>query len=189
MKTLVFVGTFLFFSSVNAQIGFSRGAVFNSIPLQGEVYVRCNGFNGLGSATFTCRDLVLDPVAYDYFLGPKDNGADRLELSLLYQDGTNRTVMVGYDGPRGKTTDALNLWISTLFQKPILKKGINIIRYRTYSSRKFYDILADGEIQVEVRRGNPRICPTATLDSSDITDCQSQYSICQRYFEESKYCR
>jgi hypothetical protein len=189
LKTLVFVGTFLFFSSAYSQVGFSRGSTFNSIPVQGEVRVRCNGFNGAGTATFTCRDVVLDPVAYDYFLGPKEAGADRLELGMLYQDGTNRVLMVGYDGTYGKTTDALNLWISTLFQKPILKKGINTIRYRTYSSRSFADILAEGEIQVEVRRGNPRVCPTVTLDSSDINDSQSQYSICQRYFEESKYCR
>ena len=90
-----------------------------------------------------------------------------------------------FDGRIGKTENALNLWISTLFQKPLLRDGRNIISYELLSKGV---VKQSGEFSVQVSRAPSRVCPNTTYNSIDFNDCQAQYSICQRYFKENNYC-
>lgn len=175
------------YSFAQANVGFSRGNELFATSIQGQVRVVCEGFNGISSATFTCRDNVLDPNPYDYFVGPKDPAITKLELIALHEDGSARSKMISYDGHSGKSREAVNLWISTLFQKPLLAYGVNTIRYKIYSEHR--DGQQEGNFNVTVKRGPARQCPLAQYDSIDINDCNSQYSICQRYFEENNNCK
>lgn len=169
-----------------ANPGFSKGNELSAAPIQGQVRVICNGFNGSGTALFTCRDVVADPQAYDYFLGPQDGRADKVELTAYRQDGSTRTKQESYNGAQGKSSAAINLWISTLFQKPLLAYGANRITFKIYSNAAVY---ATGEFNMNVSRSPARTCPAAQYNSTDINDCNSQYTICQQYFEEHHYCR
>lgn len=170
-------------------IGFARGAEFFATPIQGQVRVTCSGFNGSGSAVYTCRDVVLDPQAYDYFVGPQDPRADKVELIASHEDGSSRSKINNYDGMRGKSRDAFNLWISTLFQKPLLQYGVNSIRYRLLGGENLVESFVEGTFAVMVKKGVQRTCPQAQYTSTDANDCSSQYSICQRYFEEYRNCQ
>lgn len=178
----------IFYSFAQANTGFSRGNEFVATSIQGQVRVVCNGFNGTSSATFTCRDIVLDPNPYDYFVGPRNARLTKLDLVVLREDGSTRSKVMGYDGSYGKSRDAVNLWISTIFQTPLLTYGVNTIRYKIYSS-DYNEGQYEGNFNVMVKRGPARQCPLVQYDSLDINDCSSQYSICQRYFEEYKNCR
>lgn len=174
-------------SFAQANASFSRGNELVATSIQGQVQVDCNGFNGISSATYTCRDIVLEPNPYDYFVGPKDPRVDKVDLVALREDGSSRSKLMGYDGLRGKSREAVNLWISTIFQKPLLAYGLNTIRYKVYSENN--GVQYEGNFNVTVKRGSARQCRSMQYDSSDINDCNSQYSICQRYFEETNNCK
>lgn len=176
-------------TQISAAVGFASGNNFSAVPIQGEVRVFCNGDEGLSNAIFTCRDVVLDPKAYDYFIGPQDGRADQVELTATREDGSRRTKNEDYVGSTGRSEDSINLWISTLFQKPLLQLGSNDIQYKIYSGRNAAKPYAQGNFRVSVARGAARTCPAATYQSSQMSDCTSQYSICQRYFDEFKNCR
>ncbi|MBV2169813.1 MAG: hypothetical protein KUL82_14000 [Bdellovibrio sp.] len=185
LKVLFSIITFCLMAKAHAA-GFANGNALIATPIQGQVQVQCNGFNGSGTALYTCRDVVMDPQAYDYFVGPQDARADKVELMAFHEDGSSRSKVNNYDGARGKSRDAFNLWISTLFQKPLLEYGRNTIRYKIFSDNN--TPYAQGEFGVVVQRGAARQCPAATYHSTDSNDCNSQYSICQRYFEEYRNC-
>lgn len=174
----------------NAQyVGFRHGSEFVAAAVEGQVTVSCNGFNGTGSAIYACRDVVLDPQAYDYFVGPRDSRAANLELRCTREDGSVRTKSGDYDGSNGISSDSFNLWISTLFQKPLLQAGVNTIEYRITADDRPKTEIAKGRITVKVTRTPARRCPNAHYNSTDLNDCNSQYSVCQRYFEEYRNCR
>ncbi|KYG68827.1 hypothetical protein AZI87_06250 [Bdellovibrio bacteriovorus] len=184
----VIASILLFSSMASAEfVGFSHGNELSATAISGTVKVICSGFNGSGSAIYTCRDMALNPAAYDHFVGPQDSRTDRVELVATHADGSSRSKTAEYDGYRGKSKEAFNLWISTIFQKPLLEAGVNTIRYRIYSRN--IEPMAEGTFVANVKRGAPRQCPTAQYTSSDINDCNSQYSICQRYFEEYNNCQ
>lgn len=180
--------SFSFFAQAR-ESGFSKGHEFVATPIQGQVRVVCNGFNGTGAAAFNCRDVALDPAVYDYFVGPIDSRADRVELYATHEDGSFRVKAVDYDGVRGRSREAFNLWISTLFQKPLLEFGKNSIRFKIYSGSNLIEEISNASFMVNVKKGPARTCPVATYNSTDINDCSSQYSICQRYFEEYRNCQ
>lgn len=167
------------------RIGFEKGNSLTVTPVQGQVRVVCNGFNGNGAAVYTCRDVLMKPGAYDYFVGIRDARATKVELKAIHQDGSDRSKTLAYQGSRGRSDEAFNLWISTLFQKPLLEVGANTIKFRLMGNSGVY---AEGEFQAVVTKSTMRECPAASYHSSDINDCNSQYSICQRYFNEHNSC-
>ncbi|MEK2689283.1 hypothetical protein [Bdellovibrio sp. GT3] len=168
-------------------VGFSSGSQFKATPIEGQVHVTCEGFNGGGAATFTCRDVVLDPASYDYFVGPRDSRAVRYELRNVREDGSVRTKEDDYNGSQGRSGSAINLWLSTIFQKPLLASGKNRISYAIYGSNG--DSFSHGEFTINVARNSSRVCPTTHYNSADVNDCSSQYSVCQRYFQQFNNCR
>ena len=114
----------------------------------------CQDFSGKGQATYDCRDLVLDPSSYDYFYGPKGTGANAVELRVERADGSLKIKTNQYDSKNGKSTSSFNLWISTLFQKPLLMGGVNKVHYSLYdSSADNVQEYAAGDFTVTVTRG------------------------------------
>lgn len=180
----------LFSLSAHADfVGFVHGSEFTAAAIEGRVTVSCNGFNGVGSAVYACRDAILEPQIYDYFTGPRNAKAADVELKCTRDDGSVRTKTSGYNGAKGLSTDSFNLWISTLFQKPLLQVGVNTIDYRITADDRAETEIAKGRFVVNVKRVAARRCPDAHYNSTDINDCNSQYSVCQRYFEEYHNCR
>lgn len=167
---------------------FTSGINFKATPIEGNVVVTCEGFNGGGSASFICRDVVLDPVSYDYFVGPKESRATKVTLRNVREDGSVRVKSEDYDGVRGRSKSQINLWISSLFQKPLLMAGTNRIHYSLYENSSSQAV-AEGDMTVTVARNGLRQCPLTHYHSADVNDCTSQYSVCQRYFEQFNNCR
>ncbi|MNJ91214.1 hypothetical protein D3C87_88610 [compost metagenome] len=191
MVTFLFTALFSISMQVQASdVGFSSTNDFVATPIEGRVDVTCEGFNGSGFAKYRCRDIVLEPQSYDYFVGPKEPNARKVELRAYHADGSDRSKMSLYDGTNGRSRDSFNLWISTLFQKPLLEVGVNRVTYSLYSDDKS-DLkeYTRGEFTAVVTKGTPRLCPATSYNSTDINDCNAQYSVCQRYFEQYNYCR
>lgn len=170
-------------------VGFSRGNTMLAVPVEGQVRVTCDGFNGNGATSYECRDVVLEPSAYDYFVGPRGLAVSKVELISMREDRSTRTKAMGYNAEHGSSSELINLWIASIFQKPLLSVGKNTITYRLYSSRDAQKVVAEGTFQVSVQRGESRQCPVAHYVSHDSNDCSSQYSICQKYFTEFNNCK
>lgn len=179
----LFLPLFTAVATYAATPGFSLGDQFYATPLQGTVTVYCNPGE---SVTYTCHATVLDPSNYDYFIGPEGTKAQEVSLSCVRPDGSRRDRTEEYNNRTRKSANAFNLWISTPFQRPLLALGTNQVDYRMMSMGKIID---QGTFSVNVAHGSARTCPATHYNSTDANDCQSPYTVCQRYFEQYDYCR
>lgn len=175
------------------QIGFEMGKEFFAAPVEGIVLMTCVNSTDNFFVTYNCRDVVLDPKSADVFMGPVGQNISEVVLTALHEDGSLRTKSSSYDSTTGRSSTVFNLWVSTLFQKPLLMRGLNRIRYSftngASANSSDYRELSRGEISIHVSSGSARKCPKTRYSSTDPNDCTSQYSICQRYFENFNYCR
>lgn len=186
---------FVIFASVaaHAEIGFKKGNRLTAVLTQGDILVQCSGSGGFppgtggpSSASFRCQEEVITTGEFDYFVGPERIQADAVTLTATHADGSTRTKKSGYDSAKGQSTDTFNLWIATLFQRPLLDVGLNKITYtltykgKTTSSGKFEATVKDGGRKVCQRRGS--------YWSPNASDCQNPSAMCSRYFSENNYC-
>ncbi len=169
-------------------VGFSSGASMHSVPVSGRVTVFCprGPTNPTPlTAVYGCQGIILEPSAYDYFMGPKGVAADSVTLIATREDGSARVTNSDYDGALTRSTSALNLWISTLFQRPLLKKGLNKIKY-TMALNKV--IVGQGAFEVLIQEQPARECPVSEYVSADPADCSSPFSVCERYYLQYNNC-
>lgn len=166
-----------------AEGSFLTGVNFTAVPIQGQVTVYCA--EG-ASAGYSCRDTALEPVSYDYFVGPQGVVADQVLIRSSRADGSVRERVSEYDASAGRSKEAFNLWISTPFQRPLLQTGSNKV---DFTMKSHGQTLSQGEFTVMVRTGAARECPSTHYNSAEAIDCQSQYTVCQRYFEQFQNCR
>lgn len=171
--------------SVLAQT-FTSGTQFYSYFLEGQVDLTCSDGREVQNIVFDCQESSLEPANYTYFVGPVGTIADEVKLVSVASDATSSTKTVEYDNATGMSAEKVNLWISSLFQKPLLKSGVNKIYYFLYQNSK---VVNQGKFQVEVISAGSRACSKQKLYSSNISDCGSQYSICQTYFQQNQQCR
>lgn len=135
----------------------------------------------------SCNDIRLENWPYDTFTGPKILGASQVELIATISDNSDvRRVVVDYDGENGRSKE-INLGVFALFQRPLLRVGINKI-FVIIKDRRNY-VLLESTFEISVTRGQSRICQFRQVTSNNDTDCNSPYTSCQQYFLEQKYCR
>ncbi len=169
-------------------VGFSHGPMMKSVPVAGQVTVFCpvSPENPAGkTAKYSCQDVVLEPSAYDYFMGPQGVDADHFTVVATREDGSIRSKTDLYDGSESRSTSSLNLWISTLFQRPLFKKGLNKISYTLVLNQA---VVGQGNFQVLVQEQPARECPISQYVSADPDDCDSPFSVCERYFSQYNNC-
>jgi hypothetical protein len=169
-----------------AQAGFKIGNKFEYKSAVGDVSVHCpntggslpGGPSGPTFANYRCYGYSLTPGDADYFVGPKVN-ADEVELVAVRADGSKRSKTSEYESAKGQSKDTFNLWIETLFQKPLLKMGRNDV---TWTLKRSGRAVQTGSFIAEVfDRGDLR-CPAASETSWDPSDCQNSGRICNDYF-------
>jgi len=184
LKSVFFIFSSLFLISAFAQ-QFKSGNQFFSVPVYGQVFIRCqNASSGeYKQASFTCSDLRLSPVEYDYFVGPAGMNADRVVLTAIQQSGHKVEKKISYQN--NQSTKRINLWIQSLLQKPLLDEGLNRISYKLYSESQ---VVSEGSFDVPVVRGQSKTCPNGNIVSTTMSDCDSPYTACQKYFYEYNYC-
>lgn len=196
MKKIIFLEMFLLLCSplvekAEAQT-FSRGDHFVAIPLRGQVVASCPqqrpGFPGGGPSlvSYSCRDLVLEPSERDYFLGPQGVGAETVHLQVVHADGSTREKDYSYDSATFRTKKLVNLWLASLFQKPLLEEGLNQFKYVLKNGDQ---AIREGRFEVQVDRGAARTCPRSSLTIWDPNECSNQVSVCRRYFQQFDNCK
>jgi hypothetical protein len=182
IKWLLIFSTLTIFNKVMAQ-SFSKGNEFQSIAISGNVSVDCHGPNGEFSAqVFRCHDVRLDPIETDFFVGPNVD-ADVVQLRKTQTNGKVLTVKNSYQG--GQSVKKFNLWLSSLFQTPLLNEGENKISYNLLKGSRS---VTGGDFVVNVKQGIEKVCPHGYISSGNLADCSSSFSACQAYFQRYNYC-
>jgi hypothetical protein len=163
--------------------GFSKGSHFNFRTLLGEIEIQCPNRQTVAF----CRDQFLDPWPYDIFRGPILPEASRVQLeSSVASSQETRSIEVSYYGTTGKSEE-INLGISSIFQRPLLRFGSNQIDYKILSrSRK---TIKEGRFVVTVSRSTTMYCDQRKVQTVNSEDCELTYSVCQQYFNDLNYCR
>lgn len=188
MKLAVIFGILLLCMVGKAEVGFNAGNQRTAVLSRGEIHVYCPGdrFGGPSSRIHICQREVMVEGEHDYFIGPRGIKADEVVLTARHQDGSSRTKKVAYDGTKGRSAKAVNLWILTLLQKPLLDAGENRVSYTLMKSGQ---TVTTGQFVASVRDGGRKICSRrGYYTGHNSNDCNNVESFCSRYFYENNYC-
>ena len=169
--------------------GFTDGNQMTSVQLRGEITVHCRSGSESDRRFHYCRANILNPREFSHFHGPSSielNDVDRVELVATDEAGDVVEKSSRYNAEERVSSGRFNLWINTLFQTPLLNFGTNEIDYKLLSSGT---VRHEGNIRVQVDRGEARTCRHRFYNSSNMSDCRSSGYICSRYFREEAYCR
>jgi hypothetical protein len=183
--TAVVFAVMFFMTQTSFALGFAAGNEFQASSSSGHITVTCQGPEGPATTVnFDCWNGSLSPVEYDYFLGPTLT-ADSVNLTVTREDQSQRSKDSRYDSRRGMSVDRFNLWVASLFQRPLLADGVNRVHYSLKLKGASVD---EGDFVVKVVREPTAVCPNHSYTSKDPADCTNQYSMCGKYFEEFHYC-
>lgn len=181
-KFLVFASTIIFAQAVFA-VGFSSGTEYRARSVSGQLTVQCPAdAGGFQVVVHTCRSTKLDPVEYDYFQGPQGINADKVLLTVSREDSSQRSKDSAYNSRTGRSEERFNLWVASLFQRPLLADGVNKVKYKMTLKGQ---AVTEGEFSVRVSRQPAATCDSQSIQSSDPNDCSSQYNVCGKYFEQA----
>lgn len=173
-------------ASLGWSAGFATGNTFQSTLMVGAVKVRCNDrVRGDRSVDFVCRQSRLSPTESDFFQGPMGVTADKVKLTNITEEGSRRSRDEDYDGRKGVSRDAFNLWKQTLLRKPLLDNGVNKVSYTLLNRR---EVVSEGDFVVTVVRQNPLHCEDRTINSERSSDCDNQMTACDLYFSQAPKC-
>jgi len=177
------VGVFiavLFMSNANAA-EFEKGSEYNVVRLSGNAIVTCNYFeNGRYRTThgnIYCISDFSSPATYSRFL---QEDSQAVKVKLVNESNDNRKKTKKFYPKKGESK-RFNLFIRSLFQRPLLTTGVNNISYQMLLKDGSVEQEGHFEVNVDFSR---KYCRTRYMYSSDGMDCQG-YSICRRYFYES----
>lgn len=184
MKSVLFFTAALFAVSAFSQ-QFKSGNHFYSIPIYGRVSISCHDVtNGqFRTADYSCNDLRLAPVEFDYFVGPAGINADQVNLTAVQASGKKVEKKGSYEN--GISGKRFNLWIQTLLQRPLLDEGKNVVSYKMTANGQ---TTSEGTFEAVIERGQSKTCPNGHITSNTLSDCDSPYTACQIYFDRYNYC-
>lgn len=178
----------LSFGQRSNAVGFHSGNVFEHINVYGSVTIQCPSRGGNGSQVtsfFNCSGDRLNPNETAYFVMDELVNADHVYLKAIHADGSIREKDDLFNSNKKRSNSRINLWISTVFQRPLLDFGLNRISYKLTKSGS---TVKEGEFAVEVRQGKDLLCRNEFLFSSDSTDCLNSGYACSKYFAQVRSC-
>lgn len=170
-----------------AEVELEAGQQFQSVYLSGTVGLWCPN-NRLQDSKVSyqlvnCRANVLNPA--EFTKARYNGGLEADEISISVTQSTGKRVTKSSRLKNGVSTKQFNLWIRTLFQRPLLDYGINQVEYSVTNDNS---LVAAGTFDVEVDTLPDRQCRHRTYSSPFPSDCNNSLSICDRYFRDENYC-
>jgi len=177
----------LFFisQSVTARVGFESGDHFFVHSVYAEVRVHCHTPSENRTIVYDCHESVLLPTEVDFFNGPRGTRANELIL-LKIQDPKSKRV-AEYNPQIGQSRNQINLWMRSVFQRPLLNLGANLIEFELFENRVS---VGKGTFSVLVSRGSSLNCThTGVYQSNKIEDCQYPQKFCEDFIKVNNYCR
>lgn len=169
-----------------AEVEFKAGNHFESVNLSGSVGLWCpsNRVEGQKSSyrLVNCRANMLLPSEFSKVAYNGSAAAD--EISLSVTQGSGKRVTKNARLKNGVSTKSINLWVRTLFQRPLLDFGTNQVEYSVTNNDS---LVAAGTFDVYVDSLPDRSCRHRNYSVTSPSDCNA-LSICDRYFRDENYC-
>jgi len=177
------VGVFLailFMSNAEAAV-FKQGSEYDVIRLSGNAIVTCNyyenGRHRTRHANVYCSSDFSSPANYSKFL---QENSKAVKVKLVNTSNDDRKKTKKFYSEKGESK-RFNLFVRSLFQRPLLVVGLNDISYQMILKDGSVEQEGSFEVNVDFSR---RQCRSRYMHSSNSMDCTG-YSICRRYFYES----
>ncbi len=169
-----------------AEVEFQAGSQYESVNLSGTVGLWCQNDRkeGVPERSYklvNCRGNILIPGEFSKVRYNGGLAADEIALSVT--QGSGKRVNKSSRLKNGVSTKNINLWVRTLFQRPLLDFGTNQVEYSVTNND---NLVAAGTFEVYVDSLPDRSCRHRTYNVP--TDCNNSYSICERYFRDENYC-
>ena len=163
---------------------FEQGNDYKILYAHGTAYLTCRGMiDGrfvMVQRTLICNDPFTHPAAFSKFIN-RNSKAHDVKITNLSNDNYSKTH--SFNAKKGESKE-FNLLIGSLFQKPLLRNGINSLKYEMLMKDGTVEESGDMVLNVETTM---KTCQTIFMDSPDINDCQmGGYNICSRYYYESR---
>ncbi len=186
-KSLYALTISLFITLPAFSAGFTAGDQFSVTSIEGSLNIQCSSGNESSNAATICRGEIFNPAEYSFFIGPKAD-ADQVTLQAVHENGSvSKSKSSEYDALTGKSKKSFNLWITTLFQRPLLGFGKNTVNY---SLTKKGTVVETGTFEANVTGGASSVCQRVGFYfSNNISDCTNPSTFCARYFSENNYCQ
>ena len=183
MKSFVFVILFGASSAYAGAVGFELGDQYESVIYSGRTTVYCPA---RAPEIFYCNAGGLSPGVVSHFVA-EGVQADKVRLKAYWQNGRTRSKNHSFSD--GRTRSKVNLWINTLFQRPLLAMGANKIEYTLSKSG---ETVEEGQFLVNVQDGGRRVCDDGYYHAP-ASLCQSVGGVdyataCNHYFSRARGC-
>ncbi len=173
----IFVAVLFCASAFATTAGFKHGNDYEAVSYDGSVTASCS----TGTRTHYCSAYGLNPTIYTKLVTAQRVDANKYEVSATHESGKRVTKDGKFKGTESK---GINLWIRTLFQKPLLAFGLNKIDYKIMKKKT---VVQSGSFEVMVNQGERKRCRSGYIRMSG-NSCENTTSVCNEYFNRG-YCR
>ena len=180
-KLIIFILSASTCLSYGLEIQFEGGNQIEMETREGYVTERCQDGNIVRINNYFCSDRSLSSGSFAAVEVLNESiDADWVTLQRV---GSRYIKGVQFNSREGKSTKKINLWVGTLFQRPLLVEGENTIKYR-FSKKK--NTVLEGEFIVNVVSGELISCRSGSIYSGY---CRGYYSACEEYLYRGSNCR
>ncbi|PIS11040.1 MAG: hypothetical protein COT73_06100 [Bdellovibrio sp. CG10_big_fil_rev_8_21_14_0_10_47_8] len=185
MKSIIFISLLALVSSANAgKAGFTVGDDFQAVELSGQIGCTDGSADHPVVHQIQCRMTTLDPSVIAQFSSSSDIAAKVVYLTAHHEDGTTIKRAAQYSANSGRS-NPFWLWSTTSEYPPLLKMGVNSIRYELLSDG---GLLQEGSFEVMVRSGSSRRCAPQSYQAGPIHKCYRPQQLCENYFSDQNFC-
>lgn len=174
MKIISIICALMFSFSVLGA-GLEHGNIYSHVTFEGSVIASCDD----GTRTHYCSAYGLNPSMYTRLVSEQSLNANKFEITATHESGKTRSKKGKFKGTKSK---AINLWVRTLLQRPLLDFGVNQISYKI---KKGSNVVESGEFEVTVNRGERRSCRRGYIRV--FGECNTS-RVCDEYFRRG-YCK
>ncbi|MAE59054.1 MAG: hypothetical protein CME69_09250 [Halobacteriovorax sp.] len=160
---------------------FEDGDYFTAHIIRGSVTAVCRDRGYTRNVHYTCSGSYLEPGNFSKLIITNDVDADRVEFNYTTSRGKARRKIARIkDG----VSRPVNLWINTLTQRPLLKRGENEINYTLTKNKEVVD---QGTMHITVDSAPLRTCMHGYIRT--FSDCAMVGNICGEYFRRYNNCQ
>lgn len=182
MNYLISIIIVSFSFSTFANIGFEKGNEFIVTPAEGRVFVRCNNPTDPGWGSHYCSGYFSNPGSHAKLVntGTPIN-ADKVEALATHADKSTRKKDEDFHSD-SQSSDAFNITIKTLLQRPLLERGINTIDYKFTKEGR---TVQSGQFQAVLEVGESVVCEDLSISLAG--NCNTS-SACAAYWNRQPRC-
>ncbi len=182
--SLIFIGTSTY---ANGIVGFKNGNNIEITNLFGQVTYHCNAANGVPyTRQYSCSGYLTRPGTHDYLISRAPIDADKVQLVATHETDSTQKKSVGFDSKKSQSKSRINLAVRSLFQRPLLKDGNNLIDYTFEKNKK---VVLTGSFNATMAVVEDRQCRPRTVFSHSQSQCDNQMSACDHYFYLENNCQ